>query len=197
MKQQLDLAPTVQATDERRAARLPLLRPDPRAGRASTPTPPTGAALAELNAFNDTEGAWDVVAPDAVRRADAAAGGGLPPRRRLEHQRHAAADVPPRRASSPTSTSSSIRRRRAWRSRTRASSKSRSNARAPAGTATIHCGDIYPDRCRRRPRGRPAGRAARLGRPLRRRRLPARAVADRVRRPAAGWRVRLRCEGAP
>jgi HAD superfamily hydrolase (TIGR01549 family) len=64
VKQQLDVAPTVRSTNDQQRGflyfDLILARASIEANAA------TDAALAELKAFNDTEGAWDVVAEDAV-----------------------------------------------------------------------------------------------------------------------------------
>ena len=64
VKQQLDHAPTIQATDDRRRGYAFFDRILELAGVATSPD--ADAAVDELVAFNDQEGAWDVVAPGAV-----------------------------------------------------------------------------------------------------------------------------------
>ena len=64
VKLQLDVAPTVRSTNDQQRGFLYFDLILKRAGIEATAA--TDAALAELKAFNDTEGTWDVVAPDAV-----------------------------------------------------------------------------------------------------------------------------------
>jgi len=64
VKQQLDVAPTVRSTNDQQRGFLYFDLILARAGIEANAA--TDAALAELKAFNDTEGAWDVVAGDAV-----------------------------------------------------------------------------------------------------------------------------------
>jgi len=64
VKQQLDVAPTVRTTNDEQRGYLFFDLILKRAGIDANDA--TDAALAELKAFNDTEGTWDVVAPDAV-----------------------------------------------------------------------------------------------------------------------------------
>ena len=64
IKQELDVAPTVQSTNDRQRGYVYFDRILVRAGIAVSPA--TDAAMEELVAFNDREGAWDVVTPGAV-----------------------------------------------------------------------------------------------------------------------------------
>ena len=64
VKQHLDVAPTVRTTDDAQRGYLFFDLILKRVGIEANAD--TDAALAELKAFNDTEGAWDAVAPDAV-----------------------------------------------------------------------------------------------------------------------------------
>jgi HAD superfamily hydrolase (TIGR01549 family) len=64
VKQHLDVAPTVRSTNDRQRGFLYFDLILARAGIATSEA--TDAAMAELKAFNDLEGTWDVVAPDAV-----------------------------------------------------------------------------------------------------------------------------------
>ena len=64
VKRQLDIAPTVRATSDAQRGYLFFDLILKRAGIEASAA--TDAALAELKAFNDTEGTWDVVASDAV-----------------------------------------------------------------------------------------------------------------------------------
>ena len=64
VKQQLDVAPTVRTTSDAQRGYLFFDLILKQAGIEADEA--TDAALAELKAFNDTEGTWDVVAPDAV-----------------------------------------------------------------------------------------------------------------------------------
>jgi len=64
VKQQLDVAPTVRTTNDAQRGYLFFDLVLKRVGIDANAS--TDAALAELKAFNDTEGTWDVVAPDAV-----------------------------------------------------------------------------------------------------------------------------------
>lgn len=64
VKQQLDVAPTVRSTNDEQRGFLYFDLILKHAGIPASGA--TGAALAELKAFNDTEGTWDVVAADAT-----------------------------------------------------------------------------------------------------------------------------------
>jgi HAD superfamily hydrolase (TIGR01549 family) len=64
VKQQLDVAPTIRTTSDAQRGYLFFDLILKRVGLDANAA--TDAALAELKAFNDTEGTWDVVAPDAV-----------------------------------------------------------------------------------------------------------------------------------
>jgi putative hydrolase of the HAD superfamily len=64
VKQQLDVGPTVRSTTDEQRGFLYFDLILKYAGIEVSPA--TDAALAELKAFNDVEGIWDVVAPDAV-----------------------------------------------------------------------------------------------------------------------------------
>jgi HAD superfamily hydrolase (TIGR01549 family) len=64
VKQQLDVAPTVRSTNDQQRGFLYFDMILARAGIDASSA--TDAALGELKAFNDREGLWDVVAPDAV-----------------------------------------------------------------------------------------------------------------------------------
>jgi putative hydrolase of the HAD superfamily len=64
VKQQLDVAPTVRSTNDQQRGFLYFDLILARAGIRASPA--TDAALAELKAFNDREGLWDVVGTDAV-----------------------------------------------------------------------------------------------------------------------------------
>jgi FMN phosphatase YigB (HAD superfamily) len=64
VKQELDHAPTIHATDDRRRGYVYFDRILERAGIPSNDA--TGEAIEELVSFNDREGAWDVVAPGSV-----------------------------------------------------------------------------------------------------------------------------------
>jgi HAD superfamily hydrolase (TIGR01549 family) len=64
VKQLLDVAPTVRTTSDAQRGYLFFDLILKRVG--IQPDAATDAALAELKAFNDTQGTWDVVAPDAI-----------------------------------------------------------------------------------------------------------------------------------
>jgi HAD superfamily hydrolase (TIGR01549 family) len=64
VKQRLDVAPTVRTTNDQQRGFLYFDLILARAGIEANAA--TDAAMAELKAFNDTEGTWDVVAADAV-----------------------------------------------------------------------------------------------------------------------------------
>jgi HAD superfamily hydrolase (TIGR01549 family) len=64
VKQQLDVAPTVRSTNDQQRGFLYFDLILARAGIEANAA--TDAAMAELKAFNDTDGTWDVVATDAV-----------------------------------------------------------------------------------------------------------------------------------
>ena len=64
VKQELDVAPTVQSTNDRQRGYVYFDRILLRAGIALSEA--TDAAMEELVAFNDRDGAWDVVTPGAV-----------------------------------------------------------------------------------------------------------------------------------
>ena len=64
VKQELDHAPTIQVTDDRRRGYVYFDRILELAGIA--PSPATADAIEELASYNDREGAWDVVTPGAA-----------------------------------------------------------------------------------------------------------------------------------
>jgi putative hydrolase of the HAD superfamily len=64
VKRQLDVAPTVRATSDAQRGYLFFDLILKHVGIEADAA--TDAALAELKAFNDTEGTWDAVAPDAI-----------------------------------------------------------------------------------------------------------------------------------
>jgi len=64
VKRQLDVAPTVRTTNDAQRGFLFFDLILKRAGIQASAA--TDAALAELKAFNDTDGTWDAVVPDAI-----------------------------------------------------------------------------------------------------------------------------------
>jgi HAD superfamily hydrolase (TIGR01549 family) len=68
VKQELDHAPTIQATDDTRRGYVYFDRILELTG--IPPTDATAAAIEELVSFKDREGAWDVVTPGAVHALD-------------------------------------------------------------------------------------------------------------------------------
>ena len=126
VKQQLDVAPTIQATDDTRRGYVYfdlILEADRHRARAAA----TAAALAELMSFKRPRGHLGRGGARRGGRAGPAAARGAPAGGRVELQR-ALRRILRGTASSRTWMSSSTRTRRASRSPTRACSRSRSSA---------------------------------------------------------------------
>jgi len=184
VKQELDHAPTIQATDDRGRGYVFLRRVLELAGIPASPAT-AGCDRGNWSPSMIGEGAFDVVAPGAVealKRLRSAACQIVVVSNSNGRARESSAGP----ASSRTSISSSTRRRRASRSRTRASSRVALERSRADRRATIHCGDIYHidvvgaraaglrPRCCSTPRAFTRMPTARGG------------VAARVRRPAPG-----------